>query len=236
MRIAVCDDEKEQREYLCSLIEKWSQNSGVQTEISQFPSAESFTFEYGEGVFDLLLLDIQMGGQDGVSLARKLRERDGKIQIVFITALSEFIGEGYEVSALHYLIKPVREDKLFSCLDRALNAVPETVRSVIVTSDGARLCLDENDIQASEAFSHSAAIHTADSVINVSESFGELKKLLSEDSFFPCHRSYLVHLGHIERILRTELQLDCGKLIPVSRRTCKELNEAFIKYHLEKRK
>lgn len=236
MRIAICDDEREQREYLCSLIGKWSEINGIQINISEFPSAESFLFEYSKGLFDLLLLDIQMAGIDGVSLAHTLREKDSKIQIVFITALTEYISEGYEVAALHYLVKPVGREKLFSCLDRAVSAVPESERTVIVTADGGRLPVNEKDIEALEAVSHSAALHTSDGIINVSESYGELRGLLSESVFFPCHRSYTVNLGHIEKILKTELILDCKESIPISRRTYKELNEAFIKYHMEKRK
>lgn len=235
MRIAICDDEQVQRDNLCRLTRKWADENGADVQISTFSSAEGFRFSYDEGVFDLLLLDIQMSGQDGVSLARTLRETDSRIQIVFITALTEFIGEGYEVAALHYLVKPVKEDKLFSCLTRALNAAPKIEKSVIVHADGETICLCENGVQAVEAFSHSAAIHTDNGITNVSDSFGELKERLSETCFFPCHRSYLVHLGHIERILKTELLLDCGTQIPISRRAYKDLNEAFIAYHMEKR-
>lgn len=235
MRIAVCDDEREQREYLASLIEKWSNKNGFAAEISEFPSAESFLFGYASEQFDLLLLDIQMNGQDGVSLAHKLRENDSRIQIVFITALSEYISEGYEVSALHYLVKPVGEDKLFSCLDRALNAVDTFEKTVLLNCDGERLCVTVSDIEAVEALSHNSVVYLKDGKITVSESFGELRKELSDDEFFACHRSYFVHLGHIEKILKTELELDCGENIPISRRQYKDLNEAFIKYHMRKR-
>lgn len=235
MRIAICDDEREQREYLGSLVEKWSQKNNIKAEIREFPSAESFLFEYAPEQFQLLLLDIQMGGEDGVTLARELREKDSKIQIVFITALSEYISEGYEVSALHYLIKPVREDKLFSCLERAKSNVADAKSPVILTQNGERICLFENDIEAVEAVSHNSVIYKSDGKITVSESFGEIKEMLSED-FFQCHRSYLVHLGHIERILKQELILDCKEQIPVSRRLYKELNDSFINYHMRGRK
>lgn len=235
MRIAVCDDEREQREYLCSLISKWSQKNNIRTDVTEFSSAEGFMFGYSPESFDLLLLDIQMDGKDGVTLARELREKDGKIQIVFITALSEYISEGYEVAALHYLIKPVREEKLFSCLERALNLRSEDGKTLILTENGERVCLNENDIEAVEAVSHNSVLYTSDGKVAVSESFGEIREMLCED-FFRCHRSYLVHLRHIVRIHKDEIVLDCGEKIPVSRRLYKELNEAFIAYHMRGRK
>ena len=86
-------------------------------QISLFTSAEHFLFSYGrEKDFDILLLDIEMGDMDGVTMAKKLRQENHAIQIIFITGYSDYIAEGYEVAALHYLMKPVREENMGSPL------------------------------------------------------------------------------------------------------------------------
>ena len=118
--IAVCDDSEADRRYLSGQVSHWAREAGHTAEIVAFDSAESFLFRYAEkNDYDILLLDIEMGEMDGVTMAKTLRRGNDTVQIVFITGYSEYIAEGYEVDALHYLMKPVREDRLFSVLDRA---------------------------------------------------------------------------------------------------------------------
>lgn len=113
-KIAICDDSAPDREYLLNLVKRWAKNCGHQVQISLFTSAEHFLFSYEEEKdFDILLLDIEMGDMDGVTMAKKLRQENHAIQIIFITGYSDYIAEGYEVAALHYLMKPVREEKLW---------------------------------------------------------------------------------------------------------------------------
>ena len=120
-KIAVCDDSDIDREYLTRLLNQWAEKEHHSIRISGFCSAENFLFHYAEeNDFDILLLDIEMGAMDGVTMAKKLRRENDTIQIIFITGYSEYIAEGYEVAALHYLMKPVKEEKLFSVLDRAV--------------------------------------------------------------------------------------------------------------------
>ena len=121
LRIAVCDDAEEDRTYVSGLVKDWAVQAGHQAEITAFSSAESFLFRYAEDKnWDILLLDIEMGAMDGVSLAKRVRKDNEAVQIVFVTGYSDYIAEGYEVAALHYLMKPVSGEKLFAVLNRAL--------------------------------------------------------------------------------------------------------------------
>ncbi|MBQ7919021.1 MAG: response regulator transcription factor [Lachnospiraceae bacterium] len=120
-RVAICDDSTPDAEFVQSILKDWAleRNVVIQTEV--FPSAESFLFHYEENKsYDILLLDIEMGAMDGVALAKAVRRDNETVQIVFITGYSEYIAEGYEVAALHYLMKPVNREKLCAVLDRAL--------------------------------------------------------------------------------------------------------------------
>ena len=118
--IAICDDEQVERKYLSQLAAQWAAGRCLYSQIDAFESAEQFLFAYREDIsYDILLLDIQMKGLDGVTLAKEIRKTDTHVQIVFITGLPDFIAEGYEVSALHYLMKPIQPEKLWSVLDKA---------------------------------------------------------------------------------------------------------------------
>ena len=118
-RIAICEDEKAQREYLAKLLEQWKNESGKKVAVDTYTSAEQFLFETeGKQPHDLLILDIQMEQMNGVELARKVREKDTKVVIVFLTGIKDYAIEGYEVGAVRYLLKPVKEAELFVLLDK----------------------------------------------------------------------------------------------------------------------
>ena len=118
MNIAYCEDEKIQLEYMEQLIKKWADEGNDTVTYFGYGSAKELLFEHPDSFpFDLLLLDIDMDGMDGMALAKEIRKKDQKLPIVFLTNRSEYVFEGYEVGALRYLLKPVEETKLFSLLD-----------------------------------------------------------------------------------------------------------------------
>ena len=96
-------------------------------QIKEYDSAESFLFAWeDEKDFDILFIDIQMKKMDGIKMAKRIRESDNNIALVFTTGVAEYISEGYEVEALHYLIKPIREEKVVQCLERAIKKKCDT--------------------------------------------------------------------------------------------------------------
>ncbi|MDE7300372.1 MAG: LytTR family DNA-binding domain-containing protein, partial [Lachnospiraceae bacterium] len=107
--IAICDDDNSQISALKKMLTEWNSC----TVINEYSSAEQFLFHYPDASCHLLLLDIEMGDMNGMELARELRARGDMLPIIFITGFSEYIGDGYDVEALHYLLKPVDKRKLF---------------------------------------------------------------------------------------------------------------------------
>lgn len=171
-----------------------------------------------------------MGAMDGVALAKRVRRDNESVQIVFITGFADYMAEGYEVSALHYLMKPVRQDKLFAVLDRAAAALQKTQRFVLLPVGGETLRLPVSQVQYAEAFSHSVAIITGTDTLQVKMPITEIEKLLGE-GFVRCHRSYLAGLKYIARLSKTEVILDSGKALPLSRSTAPLVHQAFISYY-----
>ena len=111
--------------------------SKISATINEYSSAESFLFVYEEKKdYDLLLLDIEMDGINGVEMAKRIRHEDETVQIIFITGYPDYMCQGYDLSALHYLIKPVSNEKLFEVLDRALKNIKKGGNRVIFTADG----------------------------------------------------------------------------------------------------
>lgn len=228
LRIAICDDEQSHIERLKTIITEWANSNAHSCYIAEFPSAEAFLFEYSENNnFDILLLDIEMSGQSGVSLAKQLR-RDGETcEIIFTTSHFEFYAEGYEVDALHFLIKPIERDKLYNVLTKAAAKLAVSPPFVIINCEGETIKLYESEIIYIESFLHYIVIHTKSRDYKIKENLSSFAEKLSDDFFRP-HRSYIVSLKHITRISRTSISADNGHTIPLSRGKYDEINSAYI--------
>lgn len=227
-RIAVCDDDEVQLKTLHSQISKWSSLSGHPCEVRCFSSAEAFLFAYEEdSTFDILLLDIEMEGLSGIGLARRIRCENHRAEIIFITSHFEFISEGYEVDALHYLTKPVPEAKLAAVLDKAAARLAVEPPFVVITCEGGTVKLYEADILYVESFLHYIAIHTKEKEYKIKENISSFEKKLSED-FFRIHRSYLVSLKYVIKISRSLVTLEGNLELPLARGKYETLNLAFI--------
>lgn len=231
LNIAVCDDERLEIEYLTHLTEEWAHKTKTAVNISGFASAEAFLFKYEENKsFDILLLDIQMKAMDGIELAEKIRENNISIQIVFITGFPDYISSGYDVSALHYLIKPVGREKFFKVLSKANDNLKKTEKFILISADNESLKINLKDIIYVEAFGHSSCVVCENGECTVKLQISDIGKMLDE-SFIHCHRSYIANLKHISKITKTDIVFDNGKQIPVSRRMYKDVNMAFINFY-----
>lgn len=154
-----------------------------------------FAYE-DDKAYDILLLDVEMGETSGLQLARRVREHGSRAEILFVTSHFEFAGEGYEVDALHYLVKPVEEGKLMEVLSKAAGRLLTEPPSIVITCEGETVKLYEQDIRYMESFGHYIVIHTGDGSYKIKENISAFAEKLS-DAFFRTHRSYLVSLQHI---------------------------------------
>ena len=158
--IAVCDDSGADREYVMDFVKQWASKSGHAVSLSAFPSAENFLFLYEEkSDYDILLLDIEMGAMDGVALAKRLRKTNDTVQIVFITGYSDYISEGYEVAALHYLMKPVKKEKLFDVLDRAVQKLYKNEKVLNLGISGEMVRIPIYQIRYADVVGNYVTIH-----------------------------------------------------------------------------
>ena len=133
--IAIIDDEQVQREYLITIINSWKKSSELN--IKTFHNAESFLFDYEDNKdYDILLLDIEMDKINGIELAQKVRKDNERVQIIFITGFADYMSMGFDVSALHYLMKPVSKEKLHQVLDKAVKLLSKKETNIIIKVDG----------------------------------------------------------------------------------------------------
>ena len=231
-RCAVCDDNGADAAFVVSLIDKWNQENGNERAIYKtevFPSAEAFLFAYEENQeYDILLLDIEMGGMSGVELAKRLRQMGAGLQIIFITGYMDYISEGYDVEALHYLIKPVTGEKLGEVLDRAMERIKTRERGLVLTLPDGIVRVPLYEIRYIEVQKNYVTVH-AEEDYSMKKTLNELKKELDR-SFFQIHRSYIAGLRCIRKVTRTEVILKDNTILPLSRKVYNDLNQALIHY------
>lgn len=231
LHIGICDDEPLAIDYLTRHLQSWATDRNIHLQISTFSSAEQFLFEYDENQnFDILLLDIQMGTMNGMELAHRIRSFDSHVQLVFITALTDYLSDGYEVAALHYLLKPVNPEKLFAVMDRAMQQFHKTETYLLVTIDQTTKRIPVRDIIFAEVFAHYILITTSEETFELRETMSTLADKLG-NSFVRPHRSYLVNLRYIHSITKTQILLDNRKTIPLSRYNYQKINQSFIDFY-----
>ena len=226
-RIAICDDEQNQIEYLTSIVSAWSNENGHVCEMRAFPSAEAFLFAYeDDNAYDILLLDIEMKHITGVDLAKSIRKKDQTVQIIFITGYSEYISEGYEVSALHYLMKPVGQQKLFSVLDRAAEKIKQNEKCLNLPLSGEMVRVPLHEIKYLDVHQNYVTVHgKAD--YTVKRTLGEFEDLL-DARFTRVGRAMIVNLTYIRRVTKTDVYLSDSTVLPLPRGAYEPLNRAII--------
>lgn len=226
-RVAICDDSLTDAVFVQELLHNWAAERQVAIQAEVFPSAESFLFRYTEDKeFDILLLDIEMGAMDGVTMAKQVRRDNETVQIVFITGYSDYIAEGYEVAALHYLMKPVNREKLFAVLDRAVEKRRQNERCLNLKMPGEMVRLPFYEIRYLDVHQNYVTVHGKDDY-TVKRPLGEFEGELDE-RFCRVGRAMILNLQYVQRVTKTQVVLSDGTVLPLPRGAYEPLNRAII--------
>ncbi len=170
------------------------------------------------------------GHMNGIELALRIRERehDRAVQIVFVTGYMDYIEKGYDVEALHYLLKPVTQERLFGVLDRAAQRVRDRGRELCLQMPEGTARISVSEIRYLEVQRNYVTIH-GDEDYTVKRTLGELEREL-DGRFFRTGRSYIVNLQFVKKITRSQIVLKDGAQIPLPRRAYEDINRAMIRY------
>lgn len=229
MKIAIAEDDPRFAQQLESFLSRFAAEQQLQIETKRFPDGASLVEAY-DYTFDLLLLDVDMPGLDGISTARQIRERDADVLLIFITNLAQYAIKGYEVDALDYVLKPVGYYALSMKLKKALRIWRgRDNRAVFLRRDGEHLRLPVSRIYYVEVYSHSLCYHTMDGEImpSGSQTMNQAEREMAQYGFARCHNCYLVNLRYVDGLGNTSVQV-AGNTIPVSRNRKKALLNALM--------
>lgn len=226
-RVAAVDDSEADLTLISDLVRSWADSRGHTVRISCFPSAEAYLFARADGPeADLLILDVEMAGMDGVSLARRIRQENSAVQIVFLTGYSDYIAEGYDVAALHYLIKPADAGKFAEVLDRAAAALARNERIFTAESGGETVRIPVHAIRYAEVRGNYVTIHAADT-FRVRMTLSALEAEL-DAGFCRAGRWLILNLAEIARVRKKEAVLRDGTVVPLPRGAYEKVSRAII--------
>lgn len=224
MRIAICDDEDLFRFQIRDAIDKIYGSMDVI--IDTFSDGRRLLEHFDANPYDVLFLDIEMPTMDGITLAKRLRDRSEDVFIVFLTSHVEYALEGYEVNALRYLTKPIKEEKLREVLSYVMKK-NSGKRQLMIKSDGEELRINVADIVYFEAQNQHVMIHTLTDEHLVRANIGDFEEQLRNDGFFRIHRGYLISLLKVNKIVKNDVTMEGDIVLPISRSNVKALKEAL---------
>lgn len=241
MQIIICDDEKTIQALLQQKTARFFADKNIPCEILCCGSGEEVLTLAEKGTaIDLLFLDIQMPGRNGMEIARILRRQHKEILIIFVTALSEYVYEAFDVDALHYLVKPFNDEKLYQVLDRAFRQHVKQAdeqslpRAILVKRGGVSTRVLLSDIIYAEVFNRKVMLHTINGDIEYYGKLADLSEQAGAD-FYRTHRAYLVNLKYVEKYDATTVWLEQGTAL-LSKKQFSGFVQQYMQYINRQRK
>lgn len=230
LHLAVCDDRTEDRERLCRLLEEYGQCNNLELTIDQWSTGEEFLLAFAPGRYQLLFLDIYMKQINGVETARTLREQDENCAIVFVTTSQEHAVDGFDVNALHYLLKPITAAQLEAVFQRLTRLQKKEPAYITVRSQRLDVRCNVNDILFAEIYDKLCLIHTKTNTIQTYTPLDEIERQLPASLFLRCHRSYLANMSYITRMEDTQFTVHDQHHIPIRKNDRQALKQRYLDY------
>ena len=230
MYLAVCEDDKNDLDAVCSLLDAWETERDAKLRREAFQNAEDLLKSARRERFTLYLLDVMMPEMDGIEAAQEIRGFDDAAEIVFLSSSPGFAYESYGVRALNYLLKPARREELFALLDRLRLQEQKNTEALTLKSNAVFVRVPYTQISYVEVIRKNIHFHLADGTVH--EVAGTLKDLgaalLRRPEFTRVHRSYIVNMLQVERLSYAELRTFRGETLPVSRTAYPQLQRAYM--------
>ena len=225
MDIAVVDDEKAIREHICGLVEERQPESRIEA----YATGEELLASGKR--FDIVFLDIQMEGMNGIEAARSLREKQGDTVLVFITGIKDYVFDAFDLYAFQYLLKPIDERKFAEVLEKAAREAAKKKERRVLFIKSRNLTLDQSEILYIESRAKKVEIHTVRQTIEIYAAMDELEGQLGEN-FYRCHRAYIVNMDCITEYDGESITLTGGDRVYLTKKKYGEFVKAYM-WHLQ---
>ena len=228
MKILICDDEHTYLNALRTHVEEYMENRHIPCSITALVDPSKVTET--DTAFDLAFLDIQMPGVDGITLAKRLRQRNPKLALFFVTNYDEYQDDAMDLQAFRFFEKPFNANRLYAGLDKAMEYIDGAYIDIYLSDDGAQQRVTADNILYVTREGRRTSIVTTSAVHNSVDKFDDLCAKLPQLFFYPVHKSFFVNLHHVERYSYAELLLTNGAHIPIAPRKQSAFHKFWFEY------
>ncbi len=234
MKVAICEDNEQDLILFKELCEQYSYENKKQIDIISFASGEDLLKEYCPHKYDVIFLDIYMKDLTGVDTAKKIRQIDEDIKIIFTTTSDEYYGDGFAVEATHYLIKPLNEEKVKQAMYRLRDKFDENDTLLVLSSGMKSVEIPQSTIMYIVTIRNGIEVHCKNEVVAIRTTLAKAIEQLTDKCFLKCHRYSIVNLRDVVSVNDDTFLMSDGKQILIRKSNKKEIAEAYHKYRITK--
>lgn len=234
LKIAICEDNRDDEQFLRITLENILEARGLSYSLISFTSGEQMLAALEKEDFDLSFIDIYLGEANGVTVAKKVREKNKYATIIFTTSSKEFMSEGYSVGAAHYLVKPFQANLVMDALDRGLQVMNEDNSYSEFVINRRKEIVFHRDIKYVESQRRCCVLHTVTGEKALYGKLSEIEAKLDDPRFLRCQRSFLVNMDNVMDVTKEDFLLFSGESIPINRTNANEIKTAYTKYRVGK--
>ena len=232
LRVAICDDEEIMRSVVKETLIEYSIKRNLEVDIKEYACGEDLIDSPHK--HDMIIMDYKLdpwGKTTGISVAKKLRNSNIDSGIIFLSSYPNVVFRSFEVSTFRFLVKPLERDLLFKALDDYQKSI-SIDKTLIIRLERMNINLNTKRIAFLEGNGKYCLIHSLDhpAKLECHETLAAVEERLPEDSFYRCHRSYLVNMRYVNTFNNQEIALKNDEIIPISRNKYKPFQEAFLDY------
>jgi len=238
LRIALCDDEEIYINKISLLIESVCIQSKIKHEITKYTSGEVLLEEQFTGQqnkHDVVFLDIDMPIVDGIQIAKRYKEIDSKVFIIFLSNHIEFSREGYKVNAFRFIDKMSKKEEFVEAIKSVWHIQQEKKEMVVFSLNQMALILECDDIIYIEKRQRKTIIHSVkEGEIHTYESIISIRNRFESPCFYQVHRAFIVNLNHIVKLIKKDIILDNSNAVPLSEKRRKEFKRIYVNWKFDR--
>jgi len=236
INIAICDDTMEELERISSYVSKNIKDLDIPFKISSFSEGQDLLEDINSSKqnFDIIFLDVYMKFSNGIDIASRIRDFDKECKIIFITSSKEHAVDSYDVSALHYILKPINEEKLINAIKIAIESLNKENKQVVIMNKKGNYRILYKDILYAESKARVVNIYLKSSeVISFYSKLEDFFQSLKDERFLRCHKSFFVNMDYILKIENNCAFMCNNVIIPITSSKIAVIKEKYFNYLLK---
>lgn len=230
MNIVVCDDDNITLDYLSFLIAEIAGEKCKVTKLTRGCALEIYVEEVAKGNLDILFIDIQLGEEDGIEIAKRIKEKFPHIKVIFITGFMGYCKNIFETEPTYFIVKPIEIENLKKALKKAMEEIEEdNHKLLLLCAKGTVVSAKLNKIKYIESMKRKVIIYENDSSVEVYCKLNDIEEKLPVN-FLRCHQSYIVNMNKIKQLNMYSFLMADGMEIPISQSRYNKTKESFMNY------